>query len=275
MAQTVDSQTLDRLSLWIVLAIGFLVIIFSVYQVRTTLFTSERNTSARLAEALEQSAAANQQTEDAQQILADQSRDDDGDGLNNFEETAQYGTSPYLIDSDSDSIGDAEEIANGTDPTCPEGEVCAVAREEGDGTLTDAEEELESLTPTLANTESDQLTREQKEAALLERGLTQEQLDTFTDQEISDGYTEIVEVAERGADPIANVQQATSDLLSLTSEEKRALLVQSGVQQSDIDTLSDEDIDTLVQEAVDAVLQEQGAPAEGTNGDEEEADTTL
>lgn len=275
MAQTDNTQTLDRLSLWIVLAIGFFVLVFSVYQVRTTLFSSERTTSERLAQALEENAAANKQSEDAEQILADQSRDDDGDGLNNFEETAQYGTSPYLVDSDSDGLSDADEIANGTDPTCPEGEACTVAREEGDGTVTTAEEALGDLTPTLENTDGVQLSRADQESELLKRGFSQEQLDALTDQEVSNAYTDVIGVAERGADPIANVEQATAELLALSIEEKRSLLVQSGVSQDDVNSLSDDEINALVQEAVNTVLEQQGgdATATGDTTTSEEATT--
>lgn len=53
-----------------------------------------------------------------------QSIDTDQDGLNDFEELTFYETSPYLPDTDSDGISDKQEIENGTNPTCPEGEEC-------------------------------------------------------------------------------------------------------------------------------------------------------
>ena len=56
-----------------------------------------------------------------------QSIDTDHDGLNDYEELNFYETSPYLPDSDSDGFKDKEEIEAGTDPLCPEGEVCASA----------------------------------------------------------------------------------------------------------------------------------------------------
>lgn len=256
MAQTVDTQTLDRLSIWIVLAIGFFVVVFSVYQIRTTLFDSERVASNRLAQALQEGNGITEE-QDVQQILADQSRDDDGDGLNNFAETAQYGTSPYLVDSDSDGINDAEEIANGTDPTCAQGELCAVESEGGDGTVTEAEVALSSLTPTLSG-DAEQPSRDEMEAALLQRGLTQEQLDQLTDQEVLDVYLEVAAVAARGADTITNVQELTEELVALPSEEKRALLLESGVTRDQVDQLSDADVDALVSDAVNTVLEQQG-----------------
>ena len=53
------------------------------------------------------------------------SKDTDKDGLSDFDELYLYRTSPYIADSDSDGVNDAEEIKRGTNPSCPEGKVCA------------------------------------------------------------------------------------------------------------------------------------------------------
>lgn len=58
-----------------------------------------------------------------------QNIDTDRDGLNDWEEMFFYGTSPYLPDTDSDGLDDKTEIEQGTDPLCPEGEVCAALEE--------------------------------------------------------------------------------------------------------------------------------------------------
>lgn len=52
-------------------------------------------------------------------------RDTDKDGLNDFDELYVYATSPYLADTDSDSITDKAEVEKGTNPICPEGQNCA------------------------------------------------------------------------------------------------------------------------------------------------------
>lgn len=59
----------------------------------------------------------------------DLTRDTDGDGLADYEETNIYGTSPYLADSDSDGAPDSAEIQNGTDPNCPTGKDCSASAE--------------------------------------------------------------------------------------------------------------------------------------------------
>lgn len=53
-------------------------------------------------------------------------RDTDHDGLSDWIEKNVYRTSAYLADSDSDSIPDSVEIAQGTDPNCPQGRQCGV-----------------------------------------------------------------------------------------------------------------------------------------------------
>ena len=73
-------------------------------------------------------------TGSAEQLFADeqtrlQSIDTDHDGLNDWEELNFYETSPYLPDTDSDGISDAKEIKAGTDPLCPEGDICNTSEE--------------------------------------------------------------------------------------------------------------------------------------------------
>lgn len=50
--------------------------------------------------------------------------DTDKDGLTDNEERSLYNTSPFLEDSDSDSLSDRQEIENGTDPNCATGQTC-------------------------------------------------------------------------------------------------------------------------------------------------------
>lgn len=59
-------------------------------------------------------------------LAALKSKDTDGDGLSDYDELYVYHTSPYIKDSDSDGIPDGVEVANGTDPNCPQGQDCGV-----------------------------------------------------------------------------------------------------------------------------------------------------
>ncbi len=51
--------------------------------------------------------------------------DTDHDAINDYDELYLYETSPYLPDTDSDSVNDKTEIDRGSDPLCPEGKQCA------------------------------------------------------------------------------------------------------------------------------------------------------
>lgn len=55
-------------------------------------------------------------------------KDTDRDGISDYDEQYVYRTSAYLSDSDSDSLSDAEEIAQGEDPNCPRGKNCIDAQ---------------------------------------------------------------------------------------------------------------------------------------------------
>ena len=69
---------------------------------------------------------------DVDSLLRD--RDTDQDGLSDYDEIYTYQTSPYLEDTDSDGLGDEQEVRGGSDPNCPQGQICGA-------------QELEIITP--------------------------------------------------------------------------------------------------------------------------------
>lgn len=71
-----------------------------------------------------QSILAEQNAQD-QKLTDLKAKDTDRDGLSDYAELYLYKTSPYLSDTDSDGTLDAIEIAQGTNPNCPEGTNCA------------------------------------------------------------------------------------------------------------------------------------------------------
>lgn len=73
----------------------------------------------------------------AREEQASRERDTDHDGLSDWSELNIYHTSPYLADTDSDGIPDSIEIAQGTDPNCPQGQQCSqLANQDRSGNAT-------------------------------------------------------------------------------------------------------------------------------------------
>lgn len=125
-------------------------------------------------------------------------KDTDADGLVDYDELYVYKTSPYIADSDSDGFNDKDEVYSGNNPNCPTGKDCglvagsaeAVAQTSatdafleglGEGQLLeagsvkfDSEEEIEDF--------FQQATMDQIRAALLESGMSQEELDLIDDE---------------------------------------------------------------------------------------------
>ncbi len=63
--------------------------------------------------------------QDSEEMEAQKKADTDADSLSDYDELYVYKTSPYLKDSDSDTLEDKAEVFGGTDPNCPAGKDCA------------------------------------------------------------------------------------------------------------------------------------------------------
>ncbi|MCX6875622.1 MAG: leucine-rich repeat protein [Verrucomicrobia bacterium] len=82
--------------------------------------------------------------------FAPDTRDSDGDGLNNYDEVVTYGTNPTLPDTDGDGLPDGAEVTTyGTNPTLPD--------TDGDGLPDGAEVSTHGTNPTLPDTDGDGL----------------------------------------------------------------------------------------------------------------------
>ncbi|HBK33956.1 TPA: hypothetical protein DEP34_02195 [Candidatus Uhrbacteria bacterium] len=122
--------------------------------------------------------------------------DTDGDTLSDYDELYVFKTSPYLPDTDSDGYSDDVEVFSSNDPNCPMGSDCTVISAETAGSdEVDTAEMLEGVGVDGEQVESLQtqeeimayfmsMTPDQIREMLLEAGVTKEEIDALSDEEI-------------------------------------------------------------------------------------------
>jgi hypothetical protein len=130
----------------------------------------------------------NADQQQAAQISAQKKLDTDSDGVNDYDELNVYGTSPYLSDTDGDTIDDGTEISSGGDPTCVTGKICQ-------NTINQVALPTPDIGPE--------------------------------------------PVAPADVDPVAALK---ASLLGAPIADIRALLIEAGAEQTDIDAMSDTDV---------------------------------
>ena len=172
---------------------------------------------------------------DVANLLALQGKDTDLDGLSDYDELYVHRTSPYLPDTDSDGYPDGEEIQNAQDPNCPAGTDC------GQSLTTPA------VTPELPAS-MDNLTAEQIKSLLLQAGVTEEQISALSETELRQLYQEALQETQT-ADESQTLQELAPENANLvTPDQLRAILRDEGLNEEELNNLTDEDLNTLWQE---------------------------
>ncbi len=141
--RTLPTET--RFSASVLAICGIVILILSTVYMREHVLSPFRVSNNVLKPAREILA---KQSADTRELEASKAKDTDRDGLSDYSELYVYHTSPYLADTDSDGILDAIEIAQGSDPNCPEGTVCVEAvNQETAGSSTAAFSDLANVAP--------------------------------------------------------------------------------------------------------------------------------
>ncbi|MBM5789819.1 hypothetical protein FJZ23_01900 [Candidatus Parcubacteria bacterium] len=151
---------------------------------------------------------------EAAELEASKTRDTDGDGLTDYDELYVYKTSPYLADSDSDGFDDKTEIFSNNDPNCPKDTVCGSEAETvpSQNAVPELVQALGQASALLSAGEFDfdspedvaaffkQATIEEIRNALLQTGMSQEELDQISDEDLERFFnTTLDEAAKQGA----------------------------------------------------------------------------
>lgn len=139
-------------------------------------------------------------------------KDTDGDGLTDDDEARTFRTSPYLADSDSDTVPDGEEVRRGTDPNCPPERDCyGFSETNPDGMPRTAGPQTPSSTHNLGSLEvpkpPDQLSPAEIRAYLTRNRLAApEQVDALSDDAVIELYRRAY--ADLSAAQTANLSSA-------------------------------------------------------------------
>jgi hypothetical protein len=186
------------------------------------------------------------------------SQDSDLDGVDDYTEIYIYHTSPYLEDTDGDGISDKQEIFNGTNPNCPEGQDCSGAGAEwasvSNSNLNINSNQNQNLSNTnavkinlpLGNLDANSLADlEAKllsgEMSLKDLGIDDPQLQNTLDQIRSGG----LQAQDLSALNPEEKTQTLESLKNLTPDQIRQELIKRGMDKSQLDKIDDQTLKNL------------------------------
>ena len=195
-----------------------------------------------------------------------------------YDELQKYGTSPFLADSDSDGINDDIELAKGQDPNCPEGKDCGQFKSinsdnsqvRNDSPLFDENtlnlDQVNEASNNAGSIDSQLLKGNisaQELRALLEKnGAPKEMLSQLDDATLLEIYKEslastsgAVNINSQGA--VVPSNDELDRLKSLSADEIRQLMIESGGSEEQLNQLSDDEIKEIFNQTIDKVTSQQ------------------
>ncbi len=249
-----DSKNVEKFLSGAILSVGLAAVVLGFFQLRGDVGLSryQKTLANKIVAAAEPD------------LLGLKQKDTDFDGLNDYDELYTYATSPYLKDSDSDGINDAQELNRGSDPNCPEGQNCFAV-------WSDDTADTGAGTVAIDALYSNALSAAQVRELLRQNGMSQADLDQYSDAELLNAYQQIV--SQQGLNQTTPattkpVSLSLADISQLTPAEIRQLLVtEAGISQATVNQISDEDLMTLVKEilANQSGVVGTAAPADSLN----------
>ncbi len=284
----ISARQMDRLSLYVLGIIGVIIVVGGYMQIRGFFTSYDRNVlkpaqlevQKRILDAQTQAGNITNSSE-AASIAELKAKDSDNDTLNDFDEEYVYGTSPYLADSDSDGKKDNEEVQAGGNPNCPEGAECLAtsgasasnANAQISSAALDAFSNLRNSNSTGAKTDSQLQTLSDNptelRAFLKEKGVTDDVLNKTDDATLLALAKDALQVSstnDTSTNPQAAANAQAASIKSASIEQKKTILKQSGVSDSEIAKYSDDQINALIGTAVDQALTSLGtANPQATN----------
>lgn len=150
-------------------------------------------------------------------------KDTDGDGLSDYDELYIYKTSPYIKDTDSDGTDDKTEVFAGNNPNCPEGKSCSGVTGDAAGANTAATNLLgvisnspiaSSLSKYNFQSKDDidkfvkSITVDQIRQALTQAGVPADQLDSITDEQLKQLFSQTLGEASASGELTGLIEQA-------------------------------------------------------------------
>ena len=181
----------QKTAVFVLTILAILIVVFWVWQMRAQI---NRPFADRTADNTAFSATS---TLDINAVL--KSRDTDGDGLSDYDEIYVYKTSPYLEDTDSDGIPDKQEIEQGTNPNCPQGQTCNVSTPATPATATtsvptpnQAAASSTVDTAALQSALNGQIDATTLRKLLIEGGANKDELDKTSDADLMKSYQTVL-----------------------------------------------------------------------------------